>query len=368
MKLIVPNKGLGHHIVSLALDTYTKDDLTRDGLDVLYVSEDTIKFFPGDILLSSDAEKITALLSCNNYDVFELQPNDILSQIYDVRSVDNSFFVTPKCNSNCIMCPSPDASRRQPDCADRNKLIEIAKHIPASARHLTITGGEPFMIGPQLFDFLEFLQGKFFHTECLILTNGRVFAVERYAKLLRQSMPKNTLVAIPVHGSTAEQHDLITRAEGSFTQTIMGIKRLLKLGVKVELRIVVTKLNADDLINIAALIATELPKVEHVCIMAAEMTGNARQNIDQVWISYKDAFKKTAPAIKLLIRNGITVKLYNFPLCVVGKEYTMLCEKSISPEKVRYAECCDDCALRDACGGVFAGTYLLERNELRPIS
>lgn len=368
MKLILPNNGLGYRIVSLAFDPVTKEDLSRDGLELLYVKDDAIRFFPGDVVLSTDVAKISALSLCKNYDVFEFQPNDILSQLYDNSSTDNSFFITPKCNSNCIMCPSPDVSRKQPNCADSNKLIEIAKHIPSSARHLTITGGEPFMIGPQIFDFIEFLQRKFYCTDCLILTNGRVFAVERYAELLQQSMPRNTIVAIPVHGSTPEKHDQITRAEGSFVQSVLGIKRLLKLGIRIELRIVVTKLNADDVINIASLIIDEMPKIEHVCVMAAEMTGNARQNIEQVWLPYKEAFKRIKPAIRLLIRNGITVRLYNFPLCAVGKEYITLCNKSISPEKVRFDECCKACILRSACGGIFAGTYLLERNELQPIS
>ena len=32
--------------------------------------------------------------------------------INDDSSLDNYFFVTSKCNSNCVMCPSPDLFRK----------------------------------------------------------------------------------------------------------------------------------------------------------------------------------------------------------------------------------------------------------------
>lgn len=49
------------------------------------------------------------------------------------------------------------------------------------------------------------------------------------------------------------------------------------------------------------------------------------------------------------------------------KEYWTLCEKSISPDKVRYAETCENCKMKNACGGVFAGTMSMEKGELRAI-
>ena len=69
-----------------------------------------------------------------------------------------------------------------------------------------------------------------------------------------------------------------------------------------------------------------------------------------------------------LIENELDVKLYNFPLCTVDKSCWTICEKSISQNKVKYAEVCSKCAVRDACGGVFAGTYNLEKGDLKIIN
>lgn len=356
-----------YRIVSIALDQQTKTDLMDDDIDFLYVTESNILLLPKGIKLKLNIEISLLMKNVNNYDVYEIWPNGTLRKIYDETSIDNYFYVTGKCNSNCIMCPSADYSRKNASEANINSLIEIAKHIPTYTNHLTITGGEPFMAGKEIFEFFSFLRDKFETTEFLILTNGRIFAVEEYARLLWESIPQKCIVAIPIHGSCEYIHDAITRTEGSFKQTIVGIKRLLALKIRVELRLVVNNLNIDDFSTLAELIIKELPTVQYISIMAMEMTGNAFLNREQVWIPYRKAFLAIEEAIKKLIENEIDVKLYNFPLCTVKKEYWTLCEKSISPDKVRYSEVCDNCLYKKACGGVFAGTFLLEQDELEAI-
>lgn len=367
MNVRLTKHSCGFRIVSLAKDEMTRDDLLADNIDFIYLSSAEISIFPENILLSTDILVAEKLGICNNYDVFELWPDGYLRQCYNDSSSDNYFFVTGKCNSNCIMCPSPDEARRNSEQADVDRLIEIAKHIPSDVRHLTITGGEPFMAGERIFEFFKYLQEKFVNTEFLILTNGRIFAVKKYTELLQQTMPTNTILGIPLHGSNSLSHDTITRSENSFIQTLSGIKRLLALGIKVELRLVVCNLNVCDYFEMAKLIVSEIPNVCYISIMAAEMTGNAYINRENVWIPYKESFSKISKVLMYLLEHEIDVKLYNYPLCTVDKEYWALCEKSISPSKIKYGEECNQCKYRDACGGVFAGTFLLERNELKAI-
>ena len=356
-----------YKIVSLALNQAAREDLLKDGVDFIYISDDGVRLYPENIVISEEKHIIDKLRNAHSYDVYELWENGRLSEYYDDSSLDNYFFVTGKCNSNCVMCPSPDISRQKGGSTSVNTLIEIAKHIPTDAPHLTITGGEPFMIGPDIFRFFEFLRDKFECTDFLFLTNGRIFAVDSYVQRFVEKAPKNSIVAIPIHGSTAEIHDMITQTNGSFDQTMTGIKKLLKAGIHVELRIVVSRLNEKDIHNIAKMISDELSGVDYVSIMAMEMTGNARVNQDKVWISYVDAALVAEDAALVLIENGIDVKLYNFPLCTVKKEFWTLCEKSISPDKVRYAETCEICKMKNACGGVFAGTMSMEKGELSAI-
>lgn len=357
----------GYQIVSLALDQEVRDNLLANKLNTLFVYDNTAVLLPANITLSKKADDIEYLKKCNNYDVLEIWNNGVLVRRYNDKSTDNYLFITSGCNSNCIMCPSPESSRKKVENTNLDELRTLAKHIPADTPHLTITGGEPFLIGESIFPLIEFLKERFTHTEFLFLTNGRVFAIKKYLELLKQTIPPYSIVAIPVHGSCAEIHDKITRTAKSFEQTKIGIKNLLKNNIRVELRVVISKLNVDDFDKISDLIINEFNGVEYVSIIAMEMTGTARTNIETVWIPYKETFSIIAPAVRKLIENGVDVKLYNFPLCTVQSSFWTLCEMSISENKVRYADTCENCKYKKNCGGVFAGTFHLERDELKAI-
>jgi His-Xaa-Ser system radical SAM maturase HxsC len=369
MSIRFQNYNLGYKIVSFAHDESAKDKITAEGLTMVYLDENkcALILLPELVVLSTNPSDIEKARTYCNYDVFEIWRNGIFVRKYNDKSDDNYFFVTGKCNSNCIMCPSSEQSRRTSETAALYDLIELARHIPSDTPHLTITGGEPFLMGEQIFPFLQFLKEKFCSTEFLLLTNGRIFAIEKYLQMFCNTAPQNSIVAIPVHGSCPEIHDSITRTDGSFQQTILGIKKLLRNGIRVEIRLVVSRINIEDFDNIAELIIKELRGIEYVSVIAMEMTGTARMNLDKVWITYKQSFTRIANAVKTMVANGVDVKLYNFPLCTVERPYWTLCEKSISYNKVRYADECALCRYKNACCGVFAGTLQLEMDELRAI-
>jgi His-Xaa-Ser system radical SAM maturase HxsC len=358
----------GHyHVYSVAADNNAAENLERKALPFVRCREN-------GVLESSDGAMFTPLLQStlelpqlHSYDVLEIYPNGIIRRYYDDTSPDNVFLVTERCNSNCVMCPSPENSRKNGHGKNVDQLILLAKHIPSDAKHLTITGGEPFLIGRPIFRFLRCLKERFEFTEFLILTNGRIFALPSFSQELESSLPQSTLLGIPLHASCAALHDEITRTAGSFSQTKAGLKALLSLGLSIEIRIVVSRLNYMDLQNLASFIVKEFPQIDHVCIMGMEMTGNAFLNRSKVWISYAESFPFVANAIDTLIGAGINVWLYNFPLCTVAQKYWTLCRKSISPYKVRYKPECSHCRMQDACGGIFAGTYTFEEHEVNPV-
>ena len=101
--------------------------------------------------------------------------------------------------------------------------------------------------------------------------------------------------------------------------------------------------------------------------MAMEMTGNAHINSERVWIPYKASFAYVKLAVDVLIESGIDVRLYNYPLCTVLPGYRMLCAKSISSWKVRYADVCGGCTVKNSCGGVFAGSMQMEKDEIEAV-
>jgi len=354
-----------YHVYSIACTGEVQEDLNKQGLDYWFVSDGTVfSSVDGTIVSVSDTDKIGLL---KDYDVVEVYPSGLVSVFYEDTSGDAVFCVSDKCNSNCIMCPTGEETRRTGEICSASRLIELARHIPSDIEHITITGGEPFMMCEDIFPFLTYLRSRFLNTEFLFLTNGRALSIPEYCERLKSSVPNNICFGIPVHASSGKLHDRITQSKGSFEQTQDGVYNLLQMKMKVEIRIVVNKLNGDDMLRTAQLIADSYHDIDHVCIMAMEMTGNAYKNREAVWLPYKQAFQKIKQPVDLLMSNGIDVRLYNFPLCTVDPAYWTLCKKSITPYKIRYSESCTKCRMKEDCGGVFGSTFKFEEQELEPI-
>lgn len=367
MKLRLSVWNGSHGIYSIAESDRAEQELKSGQLKYWRIGPEQIVSSPDGFQVPLDEVLRKACSKLRDFDVVEVFSDGTVRRCYQDGASDHVFLITERCNSNCIMCPSPESIRRKGAAPCMERLLEIAGHIPTDVRHFTITGGEPFLAGRQMFPFLEFLKKRFPKTEMLLLTNGRIFSIPDYCRMLKQSAPEQMVYGIPLHAADSALHDRITQTSGSFRQTMAGISGLLKEELHVELRIVVSRLNCHHLVEIAKLIAEQFPNVHHVCIMAMELTGNAYVNRQEVWIPYRASAPYVKEASDLLIRNGIDVQLYNFPLCTIDSGCWTLCRKSISEPKVRYSPECKACRVRDACGGVFAGTIRTEEQELMRI-
>ena len=355
----------GWKVVSLALDKRTYQILVEEEMPFIFVNNRKMYFWPENETLQISDETEKKFKECHNFDLFQINESGEAYLFYSNESMDNAIITTSKCNSNCIMCPVADIVRKREGSVEPDKLIESIKHIPSDAVHLTITGGEPFLIGEKIFDVLHALKCQCPETNYLLLTNGRALSYKKYMDKFCAMAPTKMLIGIPLHGYNAEIHDFITRSKGGFVQTCRGIRNLLRAGFRVELRIVVSKLNCCYIDKICDLIVNEFPTTNSVKVMGLEMLGNAAKNWEEVWLSYPEAFQAAKAGIDILIKNGIDVAMYNFPLCAVEQKYHYICRKSITDYKIRFTEICENCSLKDACGGIFAGTIRLADKDVK---
>ncbi len=339
----------------------------NDGLKSCYLSEKQLIFCDEEIAVPLTLEQIGFFSDYKNGDVFDLSSSGIVFPLFKQKSGDNTFYVTDKCNSNCIMCPVAESIRKNGLEVIPDRLWDLVHYIPANLEHVTITGGEPFLAKEEMFRILEALKYKCLSTEFLLLSNGRAFSIDGYAEKLKDTAPSRFSIGIPIHGHNALLHDKISQANGSFDQTFLGIKNLQKNGIDVEIRIVVNAINAQYINDIAMMISHDFSTVSSVKIMAMEMLGNAAKNLDEVWLPYDSFFEAVKQAVDTLVKGKIDVAIYNMPLCLVKPEYWHICKQSISDYKIRFFEKCEKCSVRDACGGVFAGTYRMLEDSVKPI-
>ncbi|MBD5155604.1 MAG: His-Xaa-Ser system radical SAM maturase HxsC [Oscillibacter sp.] len=355
-------------IVSIAKSEKALSELS--GKNTLFVdsAQKIYRFFPANEQITPEPSAAALLDEIAEYDVVEFYADSNFKVLFRDDSNDNALVVTNQCNSSCIMCPCSEGSRRRPSQETAEHLCQIVEYMPTDTRYLTITGGEPTLLGRDLFPVMKKLREHFEDfTEFQFLTNGRAFSNPDYFQQFLAVIPNKINFGIPLYGYSAETHDPITQARGSFVQAVSGIRALLQHGCRVELRIVISKLNRDYMDGLARFIVSNFQGVSHIAIMATEMCGAAAANRGDVWIDYQEAFQASKNAIKLLLSGGIDVMLFNFPLCKVERGYWALCQKSISDYKIRYYDTCRSCKVRDLCGGVFRSTLRLTGMKLDPI-
>ena len=283
-----------------------------------------------------------------------------------IESDDVCLYITEKCNSNCIMCPMSEAARKRGLSVPEYEWEEYIDRIPEETEHITITGGEPFLQYQHLLSFFPKLNSAFPTTSILILTNGRALAIPRIQQMIVPVITERYCFAIPIHSNIPEIHDSITQTPGSFQQTMNALRFLGTTRANIEIRIVGTQLNIEHISDIFRFLVTSGIRITVINLIAMEVTGSAARERNKLWIDYRELYQKAESGIRFAIEHGIDIGLYNFPLCALPEEVWPISKHSISEWKVRYEKECEDCQVRDACGGMFYSVHELQLFRVKP--
>ncbi len=367
MNLYLPNYSHGNRLMIVARTEETYSDLMKRNVDVFHVTDKNIVIQPGEILYPTSDINIERFKKLCDYDIVEINDNGVIYLSFSNNDSDATIFLGAKCNSNCIMCPASDMERRRGFSYSEEHLMKYIDYLPAEVDHVVITGGEPTLQTTLFLIVLGTLKEKYPQTQVLILTNGRSLSNKQFFDKMNAQRPNHLRIAIPIHGDNPELHDYITRAQGSFNQTISAIYRLMNTDIEIELRIVVTKTNCNNLTGIADMIISKFPNISCVNFISLETMGNCARNLESVYIDHRNSFLKSKTAINHLVSAGYNVGLYNYPLCAIDKDYWALSSKSISGYKTTYHEDCNRCEAKELCGGFFVSTMNMTHPVVHPI-
>lgn len=326
-------------------------------------SETAFRALPGNkraILLPE------SLAYLDDGDIIALEPaHGILRVLYRRNSPSNSLLVTERCNHYCLMCSQPPK-----DVDDTYIYDELALTVPLIAKataEIGITGGEPTLGGDRFLSLLKSLKYHLPQTAVHVLSNGRRFLDPAFAAAYAAVEHHDLMVGIPIYADYAALHDYIVQSDGAFDETIRGILNLKAHGARVEIRVVIIGQNCARLVRLAEFLARNLTFVDHVALMALEVTGFARANLDRIWIDPFDYRKELAEAALLLEASGIPVSIYNHQLCTLDQDVWHLARQSISDWKNDYLPACGPCAAKDQCAGFFATGWTRYSDHIRPI-
>ena len=300
-------------------------------------------------------------------DILSVSPTGNTSVYYKAGTKEIDIFITNHCNSNCIMCPLSNAARRKKDEGQIEWIWEYIDLLPENIEYVNITGGEPTLKKEAFLATMARLTKKFNYSDFQLLTNGRSCADRQFLSAILKVSPKGMRFAIPIHAGEPSLHDYITQVKGSFYQTDAGVRNLLSANQKVEIRVVVSKINVEKLYQVAQFITSRYKGLFCVNFIGMEMMGNAAVNRKALWVDYDRAFKEAKGAIDHLVKNGIDVQLYNFPLCSVDEGYWSIVARSITDYKIRYMKECNQCEVKEICGGFFFSTKQIIHPAVMPI-
>ncbi len=369
-------KGTAENIEIPILGLVTRNPLSLSRCNSVLVTEKTnllSKGFAG--LVIKDSDKKNCLLphvkvSGENSDKLEegdcvlIDRNGTITVVWEKIAPTNPLFLTEMCDCRCLMCPQP------PKAHDRT-LTETSKRILNLVKininqTICLTGGEPTLLKEDFFDILGMIKRQEPKSTVMLLTNGKSFADFEFTKRFVSLRPKDFLTCVSMHSDVDEVHDWIVGVKGSFYKTVMGLQNLARFREKIEIRVVVSRINAYRLESIATFIGRNFPFIAHCTFMGMEITGLARDNFEAVWIDPYEYQEELSRAIKVLSRADMNVSIYNVPLCLIEPKSWGFARQSISGWKNDYLPICDGCSVKSRCCGIFTTSELHQSTYISP--
>jgi His-Xaa-Ser system radical SAM maturase HxsC len=261
------------------------------------------------------------------------------------------------------MCPQPPILQEKDITPFNLQLISL---FDKNTQEIGITGGEPTLIGDNLFVLIKHIQKELPKTAISILSNGVKFADKEFAMKLAQCKHFDLQIDIPLFSDIAEEHNKIVGAN-TFYKTVQGLYNLALFRQKIGLRIVVHKQTYKRLPQFADFVYHNFPFVSQVAFMQMETIGLAKENIDELWIDPYDYNEQLREAVLLLADRGMKPYIYNAQLCVLPEDIRRYAQQSISAWKDIYLPECEGCTLRGQCAGFFASNREMHSKYIKKI-
>jgi MoaA/NifB/PqqE/SkfB family radical SAM enzyme len=180
-----------------------------------------------------------------------------------------SYEINLGCNFSCEHCYLEQRPFAAMPLASKHRLIDMLADL--GVLWFQIAGGEP-LIDPDFIPVYEQAHDAGMMVE--ILTNGSRLARPDILATLAARRPHK--VTVSMYGASAATADALTNTRGAFKNMYTGLIAAAEAGLPVEVTIIVTKHNVDDLDAMRTLIAgLGLPSKEYGSI-SPTYTGNGK--------------------------------------------------------------------------------------------
>jgi cyclic pyranopterin phosphate synthase len=218
-----------------------------------------------------------------------------------------------RCNNNCLFCADrlPQGRKRFPP--DAVEQVEALLRANAGTPSVMFTTGEPTM-NPALPGYMR-LARSLGYRRIGVTTNGRRLSYEPYARnLLAAGMNR---IVLSLHGADAQLHEGLTRAPGSFAQSLAGLRNVAALRrefrVSIHTSTVVTTRNLGRLGEVVDLLAPLRP--DSIVFNVVHPLGGAAAEGAPLVPRYEDVVAAFEPLLRRSANEAPPLLLVDVPLC-----------------------------------------------------
>jgi cyclic pyranopterin phosphate synthase len=268
-----------------------------------------------------------------------------------------------QCNNRCWFCVQGDKRFQFGDksTAEIKALLAEGRR---DADEVVFTGGE-VTIRKDLPELVRYARNRGFRV-IQIQTNGRMLSHRPFVEELVDAGV--TEFGPALHGHTEKLHDGLTRAPGSFRQTVKGVRNVTNLGLPVVMNSVITKANFRALPELAKLfVALEVSQYQFAFV---HPLGTAADNFEQIVPRLSEIQPYVLRGLDIGVQAGVRCMTEAVPLCFLPGMADFAAEAIIPRTKIFDAkmvvddytefrlqqgkakgEVCDRCLLDDRCEG-----------------
>lgn len=218
------------------------------------------------------------------------------------------------CVNRCSFCDFPENYR--PSEADmKREELRILKDIISFAKKgysdLDISGSDPIEYS-RIIPLVRYIRQMGF-VNIRLSTHGRRLADKNFARELINAGVN--IFRVPIYGSNAEIHDSITNSEGSFDETMEGLKNIRGISplIRIDLNTLVMQQNKEDLFNILNLALGFRPLEFGISAMYVKYDKNYSD-----YVPAKDLGNYAGKIFRHVVDNNLNVAFFDMPYCVFG--------------------------------------------------
>jgi radical SAM protein with 4Fe4S-binding SPASM domain len=172
--------------------------------------------------------------------------------------------ITQRCNLKCRHCYAAGCAKREEELSHEEALRAIDGFAAFGCPVLLFSGGEPF-VREDVLDLAAYAKSK--GLRVVFSTNGTLITpaiVERIAAI------GVSYVGISIDG-TPETHDTFRGVPGAYARSLQAIRLCRDAGVKVGLRVTLTRANVKEIPAIFRLMREE--RIPRICLYHLVYTG-----------------------------------------------------------------------------------------------